>query len=237
MLHFRGKPTNQMSRISMAFEKPHIGRISFAGGVNAPITGWPDTAKRWADITIALVLLAVFALPMLVVALAIRVESPGPILFRQWRIGYGNVGFEMLKFRTMRHHASEPLRQATQHDRRVTRVGAVLRHSSIDELPQLLNVLRGDMSMVGPRPHAPGTCAGGKPFELVTPRYRARHCVRPGLTGLAQVRGWRGETETEEKLLRRVEADLEYIETWSLGLDFAIMARTAVTVLAMRNAY
>jgi len=104
-------------------------------------------------------------------------------------------------------------------------------------LPQLFNVLRGDMSIVGPRPHAPGTCVAGKPFELVTPNYPARHSVRPGMTGLAQVRGWRGETDSEEKLLCRVAADLEYIDRWSLWLDFMILGRTAVSVLAMRNAY
>lgn len=216
-----------------------INPISYASRLNTPISGWHGTAKRLADIVIALVLLAVFALPMLLTAMAIRLDSPGPILFHQRRIGFANIGFDMLKFRTMRHHAPEPgsLRQTTRHDPRITRVGAVLRRTSLDELPQLFNVLQGDMSIVGPRPHAPGTCAGGRPFEMVTPRYPARHCVRPGLTGLAQVRGWRGETETEEKLLRRVEADLEYIETWSLGLDFVILARTAISVLAMRNAY
>ena len=183
-------------------------------------------------------LLAVFAVALLV-AIAIRLESPGPVLFRQRRIGLDNVGFEMWKFRTMHHRAPEGgrLRQTTRHDPRVTRVGAFLRHTSLDELPQLFNVLRGEMSMVGPRPHAPGTCAGGKPFELVTPHYPARHRVRPGMTGLAQVRGWRGETDTEEKLLRRVEADLEYIERWSLWLDLVIIARTPCRVLAMRNAY
>jgi lipopolysaccharide/colanic/teichoic acid biosynthesis glycosyltransferase len=104
-------------------------------------------------------------------------------------------------------------------------------------MPQLFNVLRGDMSLVGPRPHAPGTCAGGTPFELVTPHYPARHRVRPGVTGLAQVRGWRGETESEEKLLRRLECDLEYIATWSLWQDAVILVRTVAPVLAMHNAY
>ena len=176
-------------------------------------------AKRLIDIVIALLGLIVFGYyRMLLAAMAIHLESPARILFRQRRIGFANVGFEMWKFRTMRHHASEPgrLTQATRHDPRVTRVGAFLRRTSLDELPQLFNVLRGDMSLVGPRPHAPGTCAGGKPFEMVTPHYPARHRVRPGLTGLAQVRGWRGETETEDKLLRRVESDLEYIDNWSL---------------------
>src|SRR4029077_3482944 len=120
---------------------------------------------------------------------------------------------------------------------RITRVGAWLRRSSLDELPQLINVLRGEMSVVGPRPHAPGTCAGGKRFELLTPHYPARHRALPGLTGLAQVRGWRGETDTEEKLLRRVEADLEYVENWSIWLDLSILARTLVSLPVMRNAY
>jgi polysaccharide biosynthesis protein PslA len=173
------------------------------------------------------------------IVLAISLESPGPILFCQRRIGFANTSFRMLKFRTMHHHAPDQgrLRQTTRHDPRVTHVGAFLRRTSLDELPQLFNVLRGDMSIVGPRPHAPGSCAGGRPFELVTAQYAARHRVRPGMTGLAQVRGWRGETDTEEKLLRRVESDLEYIDTWSLRSDCMILARTAVSVLAMHNAY
>ena len=213
--------------------------ISYAGPLYWPIRGWRAAVKRAIDIFIAVIGLIVFAVPMLLAALLISLESPGPVLFRQRRIGFANLGFEMWKFRTMREHPGESSRlmQATRHDRRVTRFGAILRHTSFDEVPQLFNVLRGDMSLVGPRPHAPGTCAGGKPFELVTPHYPARHRVRPGLTGLAQVRGLRGATETEAKLLRRVEADLEYIDTWSLRLDLLILARTVVSVFAMRNAY
>ena len=127
--------------------------------------------------------------------------------------------------------------QATRHDRRVTRTGAFLRRYSLDEFPQLYNVLRGEMSLVGPRPHAPGTRAGGIPFEMVTPHYQARHRVLPGITGLAQIRGWRGETDTQEKLLRRVESDLEYIENWSLWLDVLILVRTVASVFNGRNAY
>jgi lipopolysaccharide/colanic/teichoic acid biosynthesis glycosyltransferase len=185
---------------------------------------------------VALVLLGV---PMLLIALAIRLDSPGNAVFRQSRVGFGNVCFETFKFRTMYDHAPEigRLRQAVRCDPRVTRVGTFLRRTSLDELPQLFNVLRGDMSIVGPRPHAPNTCAGGKRFELVTWRYPARHCVRPGITGLAQVRGWRGETETEEKLLRRVDADLEYIEHWSLWLDVVILVRTVLMIFDRRNAY
>jgi exopolysaccharide biosynthesis polyprenyl glycosylphosphotransferase len=213
--------------------------IPSLAAAQTPISGWPATAKRIIDIIIALVGLFVLAIPMLLFAIMIYLESPGPVLFRQRRIGFGNAGFDILKFRTMRQHATAGgrLDQTTRHDPRVTRVGAFLRRTSIDELPQLVNVLRGEMSFVGPRPHAPGTCAGGKPFEMITPHYPARHRVRPGITGLAQVRGWRGATETEYKLLRRVEADLEYIDNWSLVLDLEIVARTFKSLFTMHNAY
>jgi lipopolysaccharide/colanic/teichoic acid biosynthesis glycosyltransferase len=190
------------------------------------------------DVALGAMLLAIFAPVMLVAAVLIRLSSPGPILFPQCRIGLGNAPFTMLKFRTMRHHAPHRglLRQTIPHDPRVTWVGALLRRTSVDELPQLLNVLRGDMSLVGPRPHAPGTCAGGTLFELVTPYYAARHLVRPGLTGLAQVRGLRGPTETEDKLLARLAADLEYIANWSLWLDIRILCSTVVALFNARNA-
>jgi polysaccharide biosynthesis protein PslA len=212
---------------------------SYAEPLFASAGGCNGTAKRFIDIAISLLALVVMAVPLLIVACLIRIDSPGPILFRQRRIGYRNLPFETLKFRTMYHHGPGRgrLRQTTRHDPRVTPVGAFLRRLSLDEFPQLLNVLRGDMSLVGPRPHAPGTCAGGKPFELVTSLYPIRHRVRPGITGLAQVRGLRGQTETEEKLIRRVDADLEYIANWSLWLDFAVLARTVVSVLIDRNAY
>jgi exopolysaccharide biosynthesis polyprenyl glycosylphosphotransferase len=204
-----------------------------------PVTGWAGWVKRAMDLAIALPLLALTAVPMLVVAVLIRRDSPGPALFRQTRTGLNGAPFELLKFRTMHRGASVPgeCRQATRHDPRVTRLGAWLRRTSLDELPQLLNVLRGEMSIVGPRPHAPGTRAGTRRFEEVTLRYAARHRVRPGMTGLAQVRGQRGETETEDKLIQRVESDLEYIETWSVALDLRIIWRTIFSVLRMRNAY
>jgi lipopolysaccharide/colanic/teichoic acid biosynthesis glycosyltransferase len=144
----------------------------------------------------------------------------------------------MLKFRTMRQEAAEQAgcRQATRRDPRTTRAGAVLRRVSLDELPQLLNLLRGEMSVVG-RPHAPGTRAGGRPFETVVPFYPARHRMGPGMTGLAQIRGWRGETDTEEKLIRRVQSDLEYIACWSLWLDLRLLARTLGAMLSMKNAH
>jgi lipopolysaccharide/colanic/teichoic acid biosynthesis glycosyltransferase len=175
---------------------------------------------------------------MLLAAAAIRLTSRGPAVFSQQRIGLHGRPFRMLKFRTMRHRPDGlPWHQVTRNDPRVTRLGALLRRSSFDEVPQLLNVLAGTMSLVGPRPHAPGTCVAGRPFETITNRYSARHCVKPGMTGLAQVRGWRGETDTEDKLIRRLESDLEYIATWSPGRDLLIIGRTIVEVVRMRNAY
>jgi len=213
--------------------------ISYPGSVRWPISGWHYAAKRGFDIVISLFALAALAVPMLIAALIICRDSPGPALFSQRRIGRGGSGFVMWKFRTMQQHAPDVdhLMQATRHDRRVTRTGAFLRRYSLDEFPQLYNVLRGEMSLVGPRPHAPGTRAGGIPFEMVTPHYQARHRVLPGITGLAQIRGWRGETDTQEKLLRRVESDLEYIENWSLWLDVLILIRTVASVFNGRNAY
>ena len=203
------------------------------------LRGWRASVKRVEDIAVALVALALLGPLMLLIAAWIRLDSPGPVLFRQRRIGLGGREFQMLKFRTMRQEAGEEAgcRQATRRDPRITRAGLLLRRASFDELPQFLNVLRGEMSVVGPRPHAPGTCAGGRPFETVVPFYPARHRVRPGMTGLAQVRGWRGETDTEEKLIRRVQSDVEYIACWSPWLDLRLLVRTLGATLSMKNAY
>ena len=217
---------------TISFESPLASPGLRAAGVRAVI-------KRTEDIVGALIALSLLAVPMLLAALLIRLTSSGPALFRQERIGLHGQRFVMLKFRTMRHQPENPThwRQATRGDARVTWIGAVLRRTSLDEVPQFLNVLMGDMSIVGPRPHAPGTRAGGRPFEHVSHHYAARHCVKPGMTGLAQVRGWRGETDTEEKLLRRLDSDLEYIARWSLAQDLLIICRTVVTVVRMQNAY
>jgi polysaccharide biosynthesis protein PslA len=195
--------------------------------------------KRLVDIGFALSALAMIAVPALFIMLAIRLESPGSVLFRQQRIGLRGRQFTALKLRTMylHHDDTGTLRQATRDDPRVTRVGRWLRRYSIDELPQLINILRGEMSVVGPRPHAPGTMAAGQLFEEVAECYGTRHCVKPGLTGLAQVRGWRGETDTEEKLLHRIDCDFEYIAHWSLGLDLAIIWRTARSVWRTGSVY
>ncbi|HYZ23018.1 MAG TPA: sugar transferase [Rhodopila sp.] len=213
------------------------------GDVSGLTVGLPPrqaAVKRVTDVALASLALLLLGVPMVVVAAVMWLQGDGPALFRQQRIGLHNRPFTMLKFRTMRAGAADAAgmcRQATRDDPRVTRLGRFLRRTSFDELPQLLNVLSGEMSLVGPRPHAPGTCAAGRPFETITDRYAQRHCVKPGMTGLAQVRGWRGETDTVEKLLHRVDSDLEYIAMWSLRRDLAIIVRTAVTVLLMRNAY
>ncbi len=214
--------------------------ISFASPLSHPDVPLPGgLAKRIEDIVVAATALVLLAPVMLLAAALIRLTSPGPALFRQERIGLNGQRFVMLKFRTMRHDARCPAgwRQATRRDPRVTWIGALLRRTSFDEVPQFFNVLAGTMAIVGPRPHAPGSCAAGRPFEHISRRYAARHCVKPGMTGLAQVRGWRGETDTEEKLLRRLDSDLEYIGHWSLGRDLLIMCRTVGTVARMRNAY
>jgi lipopolysaccharide/colanic/teichoic acid biosynthesis glycosyltransferase len=195
--------------------------------------------KRLVDLGLSLTALIVLAVPALFIMLAIRLDSTGPILFRQQRIGKLGRPFTALKFRSMAWWPDESgtIQQATSNDPRVTRIGRWLRRYSLDELPQLINILRGEMSIVGPRPHAPGTRAGGHLFEEVTQCYSTRHFVKPGLTGLAQVRGWRGETDTEEKLLHRIDCDFEYIAHWSVGLDLAIIWRTARSVSRMGNAY
>jgi exopolysaccharide biosynthesis polyprenyl glycosylphosphotransferase len=195
--------------------------------------------KRAEDLVLAPLLLLAAAPLLLLAAVAVRLDSPGPVLFRQARRGADGVVFQVYKFRTMYHMAADQHGkvQAVQGDARVTRVGAVLRRTSLDEMPQLLNVLLGSMSLVGPRPHALGSCAGGIPFEQAVAAYPARQRVRPGITGWAQVNGWRGETDTVDKLTGRVTHDLWYIANWSLGLDLMIMLRTVAAIMSGRNAY
>ncbi len=237
MFDFHGKFTDRMLLPEGAAGFHPISYVSRLYVPPAP-SGWRLHVKRGIDAALALVGLAVSLVLMLVIASAICLDSPGPPLFRQRRIGLDGQPFMMWKFRTMRHAPSpEEMRQATRDDPRITRIGAWLRRTSLDELPQCLNVLRGEMSVVGPRPHAPGTRAGGRLFEDVVAHYTERHRVKPGMTGLAQVRGWRGETDTEQKLLGRLASDMEYIETWSLRLDLLIILRTVPLVARMLNAY
>lgn len=204
-----------------------------------PISGMDAVVKRAEDLVISVAALVLLAPVMLLAALAIRLDSPGPIFFRQPREGFNNRSFRVFKFRTMYHDMGQLdcIRQARRKDPRVTRVGRILRRTSIDELPQLLNVLKGEMSLVGPRPHAPSTRAGGRLFSDVVASYAARHKVKPGITGWAQVCGWRGETDTEDKLVRRFEHDLHYIENWSLGFDLYILLRTVGAVALSREAF
>lgn len=184
--------------------------------------------KRLLDVTVAATALVVLSPVLLITALAIVAEDAGPVFFVQRRLGRGNRFFAMYKFRSMRHERSDAdgARSASQDDDRITRVGRLIRSTSIDELPQLFNVLLGDMSLVGPRPHAIGSQAGDKLFWEVDQRYWLRHALKPGITGLAQVRGWRGATDTELDLKGRLEADLEYLRGWSLWRDIRILVAT-----------
>ncbi len=204
-----------------------------------PLKAWSGIAKRIEDLLIASLLLVITAPVFFTVALLIKLDSPGPVFFVQRRCGFNNRSFPVLKFRTMYLDAAdiEGSELTRRDDPRVTPVGRVLRRYSIDELPQLINVLRGEMSIVGPRPHPFKAKAGNRPYEEVIDGFCARYRVRPGITGWAQVNGLRGTTDTEEKLIERVKHDLFYIENWSLWLDLKIIARTCLKVLDAENAY
>jgi exopolysaccharide biosynthesis polyprenyl glycosylphosphotransferase len=204
-----------------------------------PIRGWNAEVKRIEDLVVAFAALALLWPVMLLVALAIRLESPGPVLFRQPRLGFNNVPFELLKFRSMYNGAHDlgAARQTARRDERVTHVGKFIRRTSLDELPQLFNVLRGQMSIVGPRPHALATSAAGKPFQDIVDSYAARHRVLPGMTGWAQVNGLRGAIETPDKIEKRVSYDLFYIENWSIWLDIRTMLMTLRVLADSRNTY
>jgi exopolysaccharide biosynthesis polyprenyl glycosylphosphotransferase len=207
--------------------------------LDQPITDW-DVVMKWLfDKTVSAFALIALAPVMLLVALAIKLDSRGPVLFKQKRYGFNNELIEVYKFRSMYTDKSDSTaaKLVTKDDPRVTRVGRFIRKTSIDELPQLINVLRGELSLVGPRPHAVNGHMSNRLFEDVVDGYFARHRVKPGVTGWAQIQGWRGEMDTEEKVRRRVEHDLEYIENWSVWLDAAILVRTLLMVLRTENAY
>lgn len=216
-----------------------LGEVPVLSLFDRPISGFNHAVKWLEDKLIALAILALIWPILVIVAIAIKLDSKGPVFFMQPREGYNNRTFRVLKFRSMYHDQGQADRivQAKRDDPRITRVGAFIRRTSIDELPQFLNVLKGDMSIVGPRPHAPSTRAGGRLFSEVVSSYAGRHRVKPGITGWAQIHGWRGETHTEEQLIGRLEHDLYYIENWSLLLDLYIIMRTALLVVSDRNAY
>lgn len=194
--------------------------------------------KRGFDLLFAVPALVLLAPMLLLVAIAVRLDTKGPVFFRQMRVGRGNALFAVYKFRSMRvEHCDAAGGVSTQReDNRITRVGALIRKTSIDELPQLLNVLFGSMSIVGPRPHALGSLAGQQLFWDVDERYWHRHALKPGITGLAQVRGFRGATYRRDDLTRRLQADLEYIAGWSVWRDLKILVST-ITVVIHKNAF
>jgi Undecaprenyl-phosphate glucose phosphotransferase len=217
-----------------------IGDVPVINVFDRPLADEKMLLKRLEDYAVASAMLLVLLPVMLLAAAAIKLSSRGPVLFRQTRYGFNNGMIKVYKFRTMftdREEAPGVLNQATRRDPRVTPIGRFLRRTSIDELPQLFNVLNGTMSLVGPRPHADGTRAADVLFEDAVAEYAARHRVKPGLTGWAQVNGWRGETDTLEKIQRRVEHDLFYIENWSLQLDLKILLLTLGEVARRRNAW
>jgi putative colanic acid biosynthesis UDP-glucose lipid carrier transferase len=204
-------------------------------GPAATYGGASSSAKRLFDIVVAGYALLLFLPLLVVVMLAIRMESPGGAIFRQRRTGYRGRVFTILKFRTMTvAEDCAAVRQATRNDERVTQVGALLRKLSIDELPQLWNVMRGDMSIVGPRPHA---LAHDEYYGALIPTYQARFRAKPGLTGYAQVNGFRGEISDMRCMSDRVAADNSYIEEWSLALDVAILLKTVPLIFRDPNAY
>jgi lipopolysaccharide/colanic/teichoic acid biosynthesis glycosyltransferase len=195
--------------------------------------------KRTFDLLFGCLFLVLLAPAMAAIALAIRIDSPGPVLFRQRRLGFNNNVITVFKFRSMRHELSDPLanRLTERNDPRITRLGRMLRRFSLDELPQIFNVLNGTMSLVGPRPHALNAKAANRYYADVVAEYSRRHVVKPGITGWAQVSGWRGETRTEEQIRQRVAHDLHYIENWSIGFDFRILWLTFVRELFSRHAF
>jgi Undecaprenyl-phosphate glucose phosphotransferase len=219
--------------------------VGYVGGrptlslYRSKITGLQAIAKIVFDRSAAAVALLILAVPLLLVGVIIKLDSQGPMLFRQKRRGMNNESFNMFKFRSMYIASADANadKLVTKSDSRVTRVGAIIRRTSIDELPQLVNVLFGQMSLVGPRPHAYGAKAADRLYEEVVRRYPARHRVLPGITGLAQVRGFRGNTEAEADIVKRVESDIEYIDRWTPALDIQIIARTAATFLFQTGAY
>ena len=217
----------------------YIGAIPFLDVADRPIANWAVVQKWLFDKVIASLALVALAPVMALTAIAIKLDSKGPVLFKQKRYGFNNELTEVYKFRSMYTNLSDAnaAKLVTKGDSRVTKVGKFIRKSSIDELPQLFNVLKGELSLVGPRPHALQAKAADKLYQDAVDGYFSRHRVKPGLTGWAQINGWRGETDTEEKIRKRVECDLYYIDHWSVALDLYILLKTPFALLKSENAY
>jgi Undecaprenyl-phosphate glucose phosphotransferase len=218
----------------------YIGDVPVLDIFDRPIADW-DVVIKWLFDKIIGGALLVLALPLMaLIAIAIKLDSRGPIFFKQKRYGFNNDLIEVYKFRSMYIEATDATAAelVTKDDPRVTRVGRIIRKASLDELPQLFNVVfNGNLSLVGPRPHAVNAKAEARLYAVAVDGYFARHRVKPGITGWAQINGWRGETDTQEKIQRRVEHDLYYIENWSVLLDLYIVARTPFALLKTENAY
>ncbi|MFC5583744.1 undecaprenyl-phosphate glucose phosphotransferase [Nitratireductor kimnyeongensis] len=217
----------------------YIGSVPMLDIFDRPINDWDSVAKRGFDIVFSLLGILVFSPIMIATAMAIKLDSKGPVLFRQKRHGFNNESIEVLKFRSMYVDQCDPTAKnaVTKNDPRVTRVGRFIRKTSIDELPQFFNALFGSLSLVGPRPHALAAQAHDRLYEEVVDGYFARHKVKPGVTGWAQINGWRGEVDSDEKIRKRTEYDLYYIENWSLWLDLKILFLTPISLFNTENAY
>jgi Undecaprenyl-phosphate glucose phosphotransferase len=219
----------------------YLGKVPTLDVFEAPITDW-DLVMKWLfDHVVGAIILLLASPLMALVALAVRLDSPGPVLFRQKRFGFNNERIDVFKFRSLYHHQADPLaaKVVTKNDPRVTRVGRFIRKTSLDELPQLFNVVfKNNLSLVGPRPHAVQGKLQSRLFDEAVDGYFARHRVKPGITGWAQINGWRGEVDSEEKIQKRVEFDLYYIENWSVLFDLYILLKTPLALMTENeNAY
>ncbi len=217
----------------------HVGAVPMLDILDKPIRDWDSVAKRAFDIFFSLVALSLLWPVFIATAIAIKLNSKGPVFFMQKRHGFNNEVINVLKFRSMYTEMSDPSarKAVTRGDPRVTKVGRFIRKSSIDELPQLFNVLRGDLSLVGPRPHAVSAATHDRVYADVVDGYFARHRVKPGVTGWAQINGWRGEIDSDDKIKYRTAYDLYYIENWSLLFDLKILFLTPIRLLNTENAY
>lgn len=222
--------------VSRAAQLSNIGQVSVLDVHPDPLSGWmARTVKRGFDIVFSSIALLFSPIVFIPVAIAIKCSSPGPVFFRQKRTGYKGHEFMCWKFRTMRVNSGSDCVQATRGDARVTKVGEFLRHTSIDELPQFINVWLGDMSVVGPRPHM---IKHTDDYRKIIDKYMVRHFIKPGITGWAQIRGFRGQTEELWQMEKRVECDIWYMENWNLFLDIKIIVLTIVNAIrGEENAY
>ncbi|TPP10669.1 undecaprenyl-phosphate glucose phosphotransferase [Rhizobium glycinendophyticum] len=217
----------------------HVGAVPLLDILDKPIRDWDSVAKRAFDIVFSLLALVLLWPVFIGTAIAVKTTSKGPVFFVQKRHGFNNEVINVLKFRSMYTEMSDPTAKnaVTKNDPRVTKVGRFIRKTSIDELPQIFNVLRGDLSLVGPRPHAVLGQTRDKTYGEIVEGYFARHRVKPGVTGWAQINGWRGEIDTDEKIKFRTAFDLYYIENWSLWFDLKILFLTPIKLLNTENAY